>query len=192
MLARQANSMSVAGYFSKMKGENRRAFRIRGAASVSEIAWAWVGSALGIGIIAVLSNEYFEPADSLLLIGSFGASAVLVYAAIAAPLSQPRNLIGGHIISAIIGVALFQIFGDNFVGAGLAVSLAIAAMMATDTLHPPGGATALIAVIGGEVIHDLGLFYVLAPAALGAVILLLIALIVNNISSSRRYPVNWW
>ena len=84
-----------------------------------------------------------------------------------------------------------QILGDNFVAAGLAVAVAIVAMMVTDTVHPPGGATALIAVIGGDAVQELGFLYVLMPTGLGALLLLVVALIVNNIPKARRYPVYW-
>jgi len=184
--------MGLGEYFLKMKGEEARKFKIglRGL-NLVDVLWAWFGAALGIGMTAALSIEFFEPRDSVLIIGSFGASAVLVYGAIRSPLAQPRNLIGGHLISAAIGVASLKLVGDNFVAAGLGVSLAIAAMTVTDTLHPPGGATALIAVIGGGTIHDLGFFYILIPAGLGALLLLLVALVVNNIPKRRRYPLYW-
>ena len=65
-------------------------------------------------------------------------------------------------------------------------------MHLTKTTHPPGGATALIAVIGSERVHQLGFLYVLSPVALGALIMLVVALIVNNLTSFRRYPVFWW
>jgi CBS-domain-containing membrane protein len=78
-----------------------------------------------------------------------------------------------------------------WLAAAVAVATAIAAMHATRTVHPPGGATALIAVIGGEKIHNLGYLYVLIPVAAGAVILLLVALIVNNIPKTRKYPEFW-
>lgn len=73
----------------------------------------------------------------------------------------------------------------------MAVSIAIVIMLITRTLHPPGGATALIAVIGGEKIHNLGYLYAIIPAGLGALILLLVALIINNISKNRKYPEYW-
>ena len=175
-------------YLSKMKGGAKSPPGV----GMSEIVWSLIGSASGIGICAYLSSRYFEPFDLTLIIGSFGASAVLVYAAIKSPLAQPRNLIGGHVLSGLVGVACFQVFGhDLWVAAALGVSFAIAAMLATKTLHPPGGATALIAVIGGKKIHDLGFFYALVPAGLGAVILLIIALLVNNLSRNRRYPEYW-
>lgn len=65
-------------------------------------------------------------------------------------------------------------------------------MHLTSTLHPPGGATALIAVIGGESVHKLGYLYVVMPAALGAGVMLVVALIVNNIPKTRKYPEFWW
>jgi CBS-domain-containing membrane protein len=74
----------------------------------------------------------------------------------------------------------------------IAVSTSIAVMHATRTLHPPGGATALIAVIGSPAIHKLGFLYVLIPATIGPLILLVIALLVNNIPASRRYPEIWF
>ena len=74
----------------------------------------------------------------------------------------------------------------------LSVATAIAVMHLTKTTHPPGGATALIAVIGSERVHQLGFLYLLSPVALGALIMLVVALIVNNLISFRRYPVFWW
>jgi len=127
------------------------------------------------------------------MIGSFGASAVLLYGAIRSPLAQPRNLLGGHILSAIIGVAAYNALPDHvWLAASVAVATAIAVMHVTKTLHPPGGATALIAVIGGKSIHTIGYWYVLVPAGLGALILLAVALLVNNIPKSRKYPEFWF
>jgi CBS-domain-containing membrane protein len=131
---------------------------------------------------------------TMFVIGSFGASAVLVYGAPLAEFSQPRNLIGGSVLSALIGVAVYQVCGDYVVlASALAVSLSIALMYLTRTLHPPGGATALIAVIGGENVHQLGFLYALMPVFLGSVLLLLVALVVNNLSTDpkRHYPVYW-
>ncbi len=163
------------------------------AVGLKELIWSWIGSVIGIGLCGYISSRYFEPMDLTLIIGSFGASAVLVYGAIKSPLAQPRNLIGGHIISGIIGVACYQLFGDViWIAAAAGVSIAIVAMLATKTLHPPGGATALIAIIGGDKIHDLGFLYAFLPAGLGALILLIVALVVNNLSSNRQYPEYWF
>lgn len=181
--------MTIPEYLLKMKGSTKSPPGV----GLGELAWSWLGSVLGIGLCGYLSSRYFEPKDLSLIIGSFGASAVLVYGAIKSPLAQPRNLVGGHILSAMIGVACFQLFGNtSWIASALAVSLAIVAMLATKTLHPPGGATALIAVIGGAKVHSLGYFYALVPAGLGAVILLLVALLVNNLSQNRKYPEYWF
>ncbi len=178
----------MTGFFVKIKGGAKGPPGV----GMTEILWAWLGSSVGIALCGYLSAKYFEPRDMSLIIGSFGASAVLVYAAIKSPLAQPRNLIGGHILSGLVGVVCFKFFGDTlWIASAMSVSLAIVVMLLTKTLHPPGGATALIAVIGGKKVHALGFLYALVPAGLGAVVLLIIALVVNNLSKSRKYPEYW-
>ena len=115
----------MKGYFNKMKGGTKSPPGV----GLTEILWSWLGAVIGIGICGYLSHYYFEPRDLSLIIGSFGASAVLVYAAIKSPLAQPRNLVGGHIISGLVGVLCFQVFGGTlWIASALAVSLAIAGM----------------------------------------------------------------
>ena len=158
----------------------------------SIIFWSWVGSFIGIAVVTILSYNIVDKTDLVMIIGSFGASAVLIYGAVRSPLAQPRNLIGGHVISAIIGVTAYRFLPAHLMlAAPIAVATSIAAMHATKTLHPPGGATALIAVIGRQKIHDLGYFYVLIPGAVGPAIMLAVALLVNNIPKNRRYPEFW-
>jgi CBS-domain-containing membrane protein len=154
-----------------------------------EHMWSFIGSFIGIGLIAFFQSKILTPNDNLFLIGSFGASGVLVYGSIQSPLSQPRNLVCGHLISAFIGVSVFRLFPATiWLAAPLAVSLSIVIMQITKTLHPPGGATALIAIIGSEKVKSLGYFYVVSPVLTGSLILLLVALIFNNITSHRKYP----
>lgn len=162
-------------------------------AGAAEIVWAWVGSAVSIASIALLGTYAVGPQGAPLLIGSFGASAVLTFGAIQSPLAQPRNLVGGHFLSALTGVT-FRMFlgGAPWLAASLAVAMAIALMHLTKTLHPPGGATALIAVTGGDAIYDLGYGYAFVPCLLGAVMMLVTGCIVNNLSPKRRYPLFWW
>lgn len=151
--------------------------------------WAFLGSFVGIGIIAYLQSQTLPHSDVVFLIGSFGASSVLVYGVIQSPLAQPRNLIGGHLVSAIAGVTVLQLVPDIlWITAPLAVSLSIVLMQMTKTLHPPGGATALIAVTGSAEIKNLGYWYVITPVLSGCLILLVVALIFNNITSKRQYP----
>jgi CBS-domain-containing membrane protein len=176
------------GYFSKMKGVAKSPPMV----SPSEIVWSWVGAFLGIVAVAAIHYKLLGETALVMMIGSFGASAVLIYGSLKSPFAQPRNLVGGHVISAIIGVACYQFFAPTmWLAASVAVATSIAAMHATKTLHPPGGATALIAVIGGTQINHLGYLYAVMPVATGALIMLLIALVVNNIPRTRSYPKFW-
>lgn len=160
--------------------------------SNNEILWSWVGAFLGISAVGLIGQFVFEGTDLTFVIGSLGASAVLIYGAVRSPLAQPRNLIGGHVLSALVGVTAWKLLGsDPWLAQAVAVATAVALMHLTKTLHPPGGATALIAVIGSEEIHAMGYLYVLIPATIGPLILLIIALLVNNIPATRRYPESW-
>ncbi len=176
--------------------------------SLAEVFWSGLGGVLGVMAVGVCALA-FTGLDRVLIIGSIGASSVLVFGAIRSPLAQPRNLIGGHVLSALIGVTIHMLLvhetGDpgalpssiqpfivSVLAPALAVGLAIAAMHATRTLHPPGGATALVAVIGSQQIHAMGYWFVLFPGAIAPLILLLVALIFNNLVPSRAYPEFWW
>ena len=153
--------------------------------------WAFIGSFIGIGIIAYLQSRTLPNSDVVFLIGSFGASSVLVYGVIQSPLAQPRNLIGGHLVSAIVGITVQKFAPDIiYITAPLAVSLSIVFMQITKTLHPPGGATALIAVTGSTAIKKLGYWYVVSPVLSGSLILLFVALLFNNVTSKRKYPIH--
>ena len=153
--------------------------------------WSFIGAFIGIGLISFLQTFQLTSDDNIFLIGSFGASSVLIFGAIQSPLAQPRNLIGGHLISAIIGVTIYQLLPNIlWLTAPLAVSSAIVMMQITKTLHPPGGATALLAVIGSDKIKSLGYFYVLSPVFTGCLILFLVAIIFNNITPDRKYPTD--
>ncbi len=153
--------------------------------------WSFLGAFLGIGIISWLQNGILTETENIFLIGSFGASAVLVYGAIKSPFSQPRNVIGGHFLSALFGVTIYKLLPEQvWIAAPLAVAGAIFLMQLTKTVHPPGGATALIAVIGTPKVKALGYWYALSPVLTGAMILITIALIINNIPSKRHYPAS--
>ncbi|WP_317043550.1 HPP family protein [Ohtaekwangia koreensis] len=156
----------------------------------NEHLWTFIGSFIGIGLIGYLQSRSFSDLDNLFLIGSFGASSVLIYGVIQSPLAQPRNLIGGHLICAFVGVTVRYLVPEIWFAAALAVSSSIVLMQITRTLHPPGGATALIAIIGSEKIKSLGYMYLISPVLSGVAILLIVALFFNNITSHRRYPVN--
>jgi CBS domain-containing membrane protein len=151
-------------------------------------------SAIG-GFIAILSifaaSSWFvgTPAAGI-LVASMGASAVLLFAVPHGQLSQPWAVLGGHVISAIIGVTCAQVIANEILAASAAVGLAIGAMYYLGCIHPPGGATALSAVVGGETVHALGYQFVITPVLLNAVIILVIAVSFNYLFSWRRYPVH--
>jgi CBS domain-containing membrane protein len=154
--------------------------------------WTFIGGFLGIGAVALVQSFLDSTInDKLFLIGSFGASAVLIYGIPNSPLAQPRNLIGGHVVSALVGVIIYKLVGGfdiYWLAPALSVALAIVMMQITKTLHPPGGATALIANIGSEKVKALGFIYVATPVFSGVMILFLVALLVNNIPKNRSYP----
>lgn len=153
--------------------------------------FTFLGSFIGIGVIGFMNSQHLQAHDNMFLIGSFGASSVLIYGVINSPFSQPRNLIGGHLISAIVGVTIHKLIPQElWLSCATSVSLSIVMMQMTKTLHPPGGATALIANLGSEKIQDLGYFYVLSPVFSGVLILLIVALVFNNLTEHREYPAN--
>lgn len=147
------------------------------------VGWAGLGSFMGIGLVSWLT---FTRGVEL-LIAPFGASAVLLYAASDSPLAQPRNTVGGHLISATVGVACYQVLGINWWTVALAVALAISLMLLTGTLHPPGGATSIVAVLSGQ-----GWGFILAPVGVGAMLLVLISVLVHKLQADRKYPCSWW
>jgi CBS-domain-containing membrane protein len=120
-----------------------------------------------------------------------GASAVLLFAVPHGQLSQPWPVFGGHLVSALIGVASAKLVAPPLLAAAVAVALAISAMYYLRCIHPPGGATALTAVAGGETVHALGFHYVLTPVLLNVLIILAVALLFNFPFSWRRYPAVW-
>ncbi|KAL0080168.1 HPP family protein, partial [Phycomyces blakesleeanus] len=165
--------------------------------------WSFVGAWIGICVLEVvfLYGSSFEKRHVPMLIGSFGASSVLLYGAIEAPLSQPRNVVGGHLIGSLVGVILCTLLQrlPNFdsvdqqeavrwVAGATAVALTVVLMQITKTMHPPAGATAVLAVVQDNVV-DIGWLYI-GVVILSAVLQLVIALLVNNIE--RRYPLYWW
>lgn len=177
-------STQPPSYFDKFKGE--KTFSGIPYPKPLDVVISAVGGFVVIGLLYLL---YADLKVVLCFIIPFGASAVLVFSAPAAPFSQPRNLIGGHIISALVGVAVAAIFKQNVWWAmAIANCLAIALMVATKTVHPPAGATSLLPVASNIVDFS----WVIAPVLVGCLIILVVGLLYNNIWQKRRYPVFWW
>jgi len=156
--------------------------------SVAEKLVASLGGLVGITLISIISFQFTGASGAALIVPSMGASAVLVFAVPHGKLSQPWALIGGNLISAIAGVTCYKLVPDTFIAAGMAVGLAIGLMHLFSCIHPPGGATALAAVIGGPAINSLGYEYVLTPILLNVSIIFIVAVLFNNLFPWRRYP----
>jgi CBS-domain-containing membrane protein len=157
-------------------------------------AATFFGSLIGISTIGLLTKH----TDFIWIVGSFGAMAVIVFSLIPAPVAQPRNVIGGNTIGGAVGVAVYKLFlaygvQDDYrwLAGGLAVAITVALQERTRTVHPPGGATSLIAVLGPAPVHDAGWLYVLFPACFAAVVLVLVAFVFNR-AVGRTYPQYWW
>lgn len=143
---------------------------------------------LAILTVGWLSSRFIEGTGLVVLVASIGASAVLLFAAPHSPLTQPWPLVGGTVISAFVGVTCAGQVADPWLASALAVALAIFVMHLTHSLHPPGGAIALLAVLGGESIHAQGYGFVLAPVGINVLLVLVAALLINNLLPGHRYP----
>lgn len=147
-----------------------------------QIALAWLGGVLAIACVASTAGWL----SLSLLLGSFGASCVLVFGFPDLPFSQPRNLVGGHVLSSLVGLVLLQACGPQWWALALAVGTAIALMMATRTVHPPAGSNPVIIFLAQP-----GWDFLLFPTLGGALLLMLVALLYNNATREARYPRYW-
>ena len=149
---------------------------------------AAAGAFVGISLTGLLGSLAFRLDPTLpAMIAPMGASAVLLFAVPSSPLAQPWSILCGNIVSAFVGVTVALLVPDIFLASALAISLGIAAMMALRCLHPPSGAVALTAVLGGPAVHSLGYGFILWPVAGNSLILLILALVYNN-ATGRAYP----
>ncbi len=146
------------------------------------------GALLGILGVYWISGWYLGPTATAMMVASMGATAVLLFAVPHGALSQPWPLLGGHLLSAFVGVSCQMLLPESPLTPAIAVGLSIAIMHYLRCIHPPGGATALTAVIGGDAIHSLGFGYLLNPVLLNLIGILLVALLFNNLFAWRRYP----
>jgi len=158
-----------------------------------------IGAFTAILFVSIVSSLFLNGTELPLIIASMGASAVILFAVSSSPMAQPWPLVGGHLVSAIIGVSCYKFVPNILLAAPLAVALAITAMLYLRCLHPPGGATALIAVIGGESIHTLGFQFIIIPVALNTVIMLSVSLLFGLLETKIQTPHGrklkhdrWW
>lgn len=150
--------------------------------SLKSVALAWLGGFLAIAAIASMS----ENLPVTLMLGSFGASCVLLFGFPDAPFSQPRNVIVGHVLSSLVGLAFLEVFGFHWWALAMAAGSAIALMMLTRTVHPPAGSNPVIVFMTAPAWE-----FLLFPTLTGAVVLTIVALIFNNATRDARYPKYW-
>ncbi len=146
------------------------------------IFWSWFGSFLGIAATAYLSVKTNSP----LLMAPFGATSVLIFGVPDSPLAQPRNVIGGNFVAALVSLTILHLFGSEPWAMGMAVATAIGMMQFTGTLHPPSGAVALVVMM-----TKASWQFLLTPALEGSIILVLCAVVFNNLAHERTYPKYW-
>lgn len=154
-----------------------------GKPQIKDVTFAATGGFIVISLLAYLTQF----SQIAFLIGSLGASCVLVFGVYESPFAQPRNIIGGHLLSAFMGLLFYTSFGDVWWSMGLAVASAIAVMMLTQTLHPPAGSNPLIIMITKQ-----GWDFLLTPTFLAAVSLVILGVIINAYVYKRTYPKYWY
>ena len=156
--------------------------------SLKERLLSGLGGTLAILCVLLVSEQALGLTGATMVVASMGASAVLLFAVPHGQLSQPWPVAGGQLLSALIGVTCARVVDQRTVAAALAVGLAITAMHLGRCIHPPGGATALSAVLGGPAVADLGYSYVARPVLLNVCCLLVVAVLFNALLPWRRYP----
>ncbi|GGE32848.1 membrane protein [Pullulanibacillus camelliae] len=165
-------------FLAKMAGKGRSPLQV----NVKDALTGLVGGFCSIFALFLLTTA----TSTLWIMAPFGASCVLAFGLWNAPLSQPRNIIGGHLVSTFIGLLGYHLFGHAPWVMGLGVGLAIAVMMVTKTTHPPAGADPLVVIMAGS-----SWSYLVTPVLVGAIIIVLFALIINNVRRERQYPTFW-
>ena len=157
-------------------------------ASFGSRALACLGAAIGIALTIVICSAFpHAAADLPFIVAPLGASAVLVFAVPSSPMAQPWSVVGGNVLSSLVGVAAFSLVPDAMMAAGVAVGGAILVMSLLRCLHPPGGAAALTAVIGSQEIHMAGYEFAFAPVAINSIALVAIAMMFHR-ATGHSYP----
>lgn len=176
-------AMQKTGLFSKL-------FPQQATVTHHERLLSGLGGMLAIFLTTLIAQHYIGGVTLPFMLASMGASSVLLFGAPHSPLSQPWAFAGGHLVSAFVGITCAINIPNVYLAAGLSVGLSISAMYYLRCLHPPGGATALLTVIGDQKIHALGYHFMFMPVLVNVVVLLGVALIINNLIPGRRYPAN--
>ena len=171
--------MPIPPYFERMRGGGAPAAR----PALRTLMRASLGASVGIGAIGYLASSSGVP----LVLGSFGASCVLLFGFPDAPFSQPRNVVGGHVIATLTGLVFLHTLGSAWWSLALAVACATALMHLSRTVHPPAGSNPVIVMLSTP-----GWHFLLTPTLLGSLALVVIALLFNNVDPRVRYPKYWY
>lgn len=163
----------------KFKGDNAT---LPPKADSKSILLAGLGAAIAISSVALIADL----SNSVLILGSFGASCVLLFGFPDSPFSQPRNVVGGHFLSALSGMLALKFLGHSWWSLAIGLACAVMGMMVTRTVHPPAGSNPVIVYLGQPAWNFLAF-----PVFLGSLILVLVALIYLNIIREAKYPKYW-
>ncbi|ALF58895.1 HPP family protein [Psychrobacter urativorans] len=150
---------------------------------LSMIFVAWLGGTIATATLAILEGSI----EIIMILGSFGASCLLIFAYPASPFAQPRNVIGGHFIATLTGLVFMTLFGIHWWSMAMAVGTAIALMLIFRMPHPPAGSNPLIVMLGA-----VNWSFLITPTLLGSIVLVMVALIYNNLGRDKQYPTYWW
>lgn len=147
--------------------------------------WRFIPVAgLGTFLSVVILGAITQYGDLPLLIAPFGASCVLIFAAHSSPLSQPINVVGGHVVAGLVGLVCHFILPGSFVMAAVAVAVAIMGMMALRVVHPPAGATALVAYVTA-----VSWSFIIFPVLIGSILLVGLGLVYHQVTDNI-YPLH--
>lgn len=179
---KETNSHTITlkhpSYFGKMMSKERSPLKV----NIKDAATGLIGGFVTILILAFLT----QVTSAVWLMAPFGASCVLAFGVWKAPLSQPRNIIGGHFISTFVGLIILHLFGSSPWTWALGVGMAITCMMLTKTTHPPAGADPIVVITSGSTWN-----FLLSPVLIGSFVIVVLAVIINNLRANREYPTFW-
>lgn len=170
--------VEAKGFVEKMRG----GAEVPARAPWRQIGIAWMGGCIAIGVIAYLATL----SHTALILGSFGATCVLVFGFPDSPFSQPRNVIAGHFIASLVGLIFLNLFGAEWWSIALAVGTTISLMQITRTVHPPAGSNPVIVMLAQP-----SWAFLWTPTLIGALLLVAVAILFNNLPTERSYPKYW-
>jgi len=167
-------------YFQKFKGQSAA---LPARAKFNDIVFVWLGGFIAAASLGFLTYFTKQP----LVLGSFGASIFVLFILPDTPFAQPRNVIGGHFVSTLMGLVFFHFVGPEWWSMALSLATALSLMQLLNVAHPPAGSNPFIVFLVGA-----NWEFLFTPTLMGSILLVMIALFFNNLSNKRRYPKYWF